>query len=65
MSLPDDRNRLTTHNSVVLANAINFTSLIARGILGKEVGTSVGGSPIKDEAVAGLLGAQIKSKVGF
>ena len=65
MSNHVDRLRRQEHNAVVLANAIEVTALAARGILGKAVGSGVGGSPLKDAALVSLIGAKLKNKLSI
>lgn len=60
-----EQTRRADHNAAVLANAIELTALAARGILGKEVGTGVGGSPLKDQALTSLIAAKLKNKLAL
>lgn len=57
--------RREDHNATVVANAVELVVLATRGILGKEVGSGVGGSVLKDEALTSLVAQQIRNKLAI
>lgn len=60
-----DEHGLVEHNGVVMANAIDLVVKACYSVLTKSVGARLGGSSLKEQALASLVAAKLRNKLAL